>query len=180
MSENEESRVLDQLFEKHYSAVLKSCLSKVHYQSRFASFAEDAAQEAFLLLVKRYHKIKNHSDLKGWLCAVAWNKLRENIRTTWTHEQVIDNFGKETIGDGVEAFENEIDQWLQSEAFSSEISKIYLTLTEIEKPIFKDYFVEDNSMEETAVKSGLSINTVRSGIERIRKRFRKKDKNIFR
>ena len=53
-----------------------------------------------------------------------------------------------------------------------QIVRIYSRLTNHEKKVFISYFLNDMSQKETAESTGLTENSVRAAVKRIRKRAR--------
>lgn len=178
MSEHEANRIMENLYENYYELIINFCMKNIGNESRFIPLIEESVHEAFFAFIENYAKLANHPNKAGWLYLKAWNLVRSGIRTTKNHEHIIMEIAFARLNDP-KVLESAIDEWLQSDEFNSEIERIHKTLTDIEKPVFDSYFIEDKSMEETAKLNGLSNNSVRAAIERIRKRTRKNHKEYF-
>jgi len=178
MSERERQLIVDKLFDEYHIAVKNHCLNKLDRTSPFISSVDDYVQRAFLTLYEQYDEVVNHPNLIGWLNNAAWNCFRDDLRANHNHERIIKDKGH-LIPGAVVTVKMGIEAWLDNDTLECFIKQILLMLTVLEKTVFNSYFIEDYSMAETAEKNGLSLNAVRSAIDRIRKRIRKAGKEFF-
>lgn len=115
----------------------------------------------------------------GWICITATNRLKSELRK--------ENRRRKTVfpltGDECEStafFRNDIEEMLHKEDITQKLSVIYEMLTEHEKAVFEEYFIEGKQMQKVSEDTGFSMNSVRSAVNRIRKRARSiKDLSIF-
>jgi len=56
-----------ELFSKHYVQLRNMCLNRVKGRSELYDFADDAVQEAFIMLHEKYSRLKDHPNIDGWL-----------------------------------------------------------------------------------------------------------------
>lgn len=178
MSENERNALIDQLYKDYYKDVCEHCLKMINYESRLTSFVEDCVQEAFVRLMDEIDMLSPDVNRAGWLCNKAWNLLRTHIRSTKKQKRILLKNAVKLYKDPMDV-DNEIDEWVQTDAFHEKLKKICQTSSEIEKKVLNSFFVQDESIAETAEKNNLSKNSVRSAIERIRRRIRKNRKSFF-
>ena len=172
MSEAQMSSLLEELYQKYYRTVYNHCLIMIRYQKRFADLIDDCVQEAFITFILSYSKLAKHPNHVGWLCNAAWNRMRSVIRRVRKDDKKLKIL--------VNSMKNDTNQieWAFEQLHSKEeslfyLDKIYRTLTDIERTVFDDYFLNNLSLNETAKKSDISRNSVRSAVDRIRKRARK-------
>ena len=176
MSESEKIALLAQLYEQYYKDACEYCLSKISHDNRLTSFVEDSVQEAFIKLMGKIDTLPPDITLSGWLCKAAWNKFRSRIRSGNKQERIIFENITEFYKDPL-VVDNDIDEWVKTDAFWDKVDEICQSSSDIEEKVFNSYFVDDSSILETATDNNLSKNSVRSAIDRIRKRLRKKYKD---
>ena len=164
-----------ELLEKYYSSVYKYCYYQIGYQERYASMIDDSVQDAFIKFAECYQSLDSSVNHLGWLRIAAWNRLRTMIRTEKDRAIKLRKVAIELAGPNPESIETDFDIWNNNESASYQIEKIYKTLTELEKKVFQHYFVEELDIDETAKSSKISRNAVRSAVERIRRRVRRKN-----
>lgn len=172
MSESQVNDILARLYEDYYRIVYNYCLMKINFQMRFSHVADDCVQDAFIEYMLSYTKLQEHPNPVGWLCETAWNRMRSAIRKSKREDLKLDEMGQHLDADTLQ-IESAFERWLNKEESVFQLEKIYHALTDIERKVFDSYFVDDLSMEKAAEENGISKNSVRSAVDRIRKRVRK-------
>ena len=168
---HERNTLLEQLFTQYFDVVYRQCLSIVDYNSRFYPMVEDCVQDAFLQAVIDYDEYKDYKNPVGWIVRVAQNKVKSKYRDELRHARVISPLlpgQSEDVTFSVCGVEEELAR-LDT---IKQIAMIYQKLTEHEKIVFIAYFLNDMSQKETAESTGLTENSVRAAVKRIRKRAR--------
>lgn len=171
MQDTPKNGAVTDLYCRYNKIIYNHCLIMAGYEERYISLIDDCIQEAFVVFLLDYDKLSTHPNHVGWLCTAAWNRLRTQIRKTNGHDQKIQEMGsleQVAISDVDEA----LDRWMNREEARSQIAAIHAILTAQERAVYRSYFVDDLSLAETAQITGLSANSTRSAIERIRKRAR--------
>ena len=79
-------------------------------------------------------------------------------------------FIKRELQESVDLFHTEYDLLLDKEIIQEKLLHIYELLTEREKLVFHAVFLEGKSIKSSATSTGLSVNSVRAAVFRIRKR----------
>lgn len=177
MSGTQMTDLLEELFQKYYKIIYNHCLSMIQYQDRFTHLIDDCVQEAFVAYMLSYSKLQGHPNHVGWLCSAAHNRLRSAMRTVKKDERKAKALAS-TLETDVPYAESAFERWISSEETLLQLEKIYTTLTCIERKVYDSYFSDDLSLSETAEINNISGNSVRSAVERIRKRA-KKGKTFF-
>lgn len=168
---NERNSLLESLYEQYYDTVYRQCLPLVDYNPRFYPLVEDCVQDAFLHAVEAYEEYRHYNNPIGWIIRVAQNKVKSKYRDELRHAKVISPVlpgQSEDVAFSVCA----VDEALNRQEKIETIARIYHKLSDQEKRVFIEYFLNDMSQKETADKTGLSENSVRAAIGRIRKRSR--------
>lgn len=173
MSETQMNSLLEELYQEYYKVVYDHCLHMLGYNERLNHLIDDCVQEAFVTYMLSEKKLRNHPNPVGWLCKTAWNRMRNAIRMTSKDNRIVEELINDVkVNSGY--IEPAFDLWSNIEAPSSKLTKIDQSLTEIERKVFDSYFLDDLSLDETAAENHISMNSVRSALDRIRKRAKKK------
>lgn len=168
---------LDRLYQEHYKTIFRYCAAYVKNAPQYQQLIEDCVQDAFVKAVIHYDEFKNYKNPAGWIAITDRNQLRDALQKKSNQTRLVASYTD--ITNEETAFSHTpIDNAIKREEIILCLSNIYSDLTDIEKTVFREYFIEDKSMHATAESSGLSLNSVRSGINRIRKRARK-HRNLF-
>ena len=104
-------------------------------------------------------------------CHPDYNNLRSNLKKLRRRARVtssLSSFNVEAVTFSINSLDTEIERRETIEM----IVKIFDMLTEHEKTVFFPYFVDNLSIKSTADETGLSENSVRAAVNRIRKRAR--------
>lgn len=164
---------LDELFLKYYDDVFRACNAYVRNNQRFRGCVEESVQEAFVLAWIHYEKLQNHPSPIGWIATAATNRLRSEVRKVRKRDKVSTPFEEMDERNTDEFKQEAIDRWLDQEAASNNITLIYAVLSPLEQRVCKSYFIDNLSISATAETNRISTNSVRSAIERIRKRAKR-------
>lgn len=176
---HERNALLEQLYIQYYDVVYRQCLPIVSFNPRYYLLVEDCVQEAFLQAVIDYDEYKDYKNPIGWIIRVAQNKVKSKHRDELRHAKVISPLQpgqSEDMAFSVDAVEKDL---ARCEVIEN-IVRIYHMLTDHEKTVFIAYFLNDMSLKETSEETGLTENSIRAAVKRIRKRARStKEKNFL-
>lgn len=170
MSE-ERDNLLEQLYIQYYDAVYLRCLSLIQYNPRYYPLVEDCVQEAFLQAVVDYDDYKDYQNPIGWIVRVAQNKVKSKFRDEIRHAKVISPLLNEQQEDMTFSVMS-LDQELSRRETIEFVVRVYSQLSDLEKKVFVAYFLNDMGQKETADETGLTENSVRAAVRRIRNRAR--------
>ena len=165
------NKLLEELHHKYYESVYSLCLTVAEYDPTAHELIEDCIQDAFVKAITSYSKYKDYNNPMGWIARVATNKLQSELRKRNRHVKVTPLYAPEKLAD-MNLLSDGIESELKQKDIARQIARIYDMLTTTEKTIFDAYFMDEKSVNQTAKETGLSVNSVRSGIRRIRKKAR--------
>lgn len=168
---HERNVLLGQLYAQYYDAVYHQCLSIIDYNPRYYPLVEDCVQDAFVQAVVDYHEYKDYNNPIGWIVRVAQNKVKSKFRDELRHAKVVSPLFPGQSEDATFSVCS-VDDELARRDTIEQIVRIYNRLTDHEKKVFIAYFLNDMSQKETAESTGLTENSVRAAVKRIRKRAR--------
>ncbi len=157
----EEKSKFNRLYNMYQDTVLKAA----YYQTKDATLAEDASQEAWLTIASNIGSVRdyNETELKSFLITVAKNKAIDLCR-----KQRSDAFiNLESIKE-LEAEEDFISKLEGEEAYGFLVHKI-LDLPIIYQEVLKLRLINNISYKGIAKILSLNINTVKARIKKGRK-----------
>jgi RNA polymerase sigma-70 factor, ECF subfamily len=125
---------------------------------------DDAAQEVFLVALRRHDEFEGRSAIKTWLFGIAWNVARSLARSPSRRE--------EALPDGVADAQELGPQ--EAASRSEAIRMLYALLDELEserRAVFVMSELEEMSAPEIAEITGTPLNTVYSRLRAARSDF---------
>lgn len=143
------------------------------YQQHMQEVAEEAVQDTFLKAVEDVESLMKHPNPIGWL-KVSLRNILLNIKREqhWKFEEakevIVENPEKQLYV-VLDAFDH-FDRYPRLKELEDVVNTI---LTPDEATTFYDHFLSGLTTEETAILEGVSSDTVRGRISRIRKKLRK-------
>lgn len=159
---------IEYLIEKYNKLVYKICYDML----KNPLDAEDAVQETYINLYKSFERYKDleEFELKNILCKIALNKCKDVIKSksykirslTIEYDNSIENII------GIEDVEHEI---LQNEKKRS-ILKAIKSIKEPYSSILYDYYINEFSLDEIALKNKVSKSTLKMQLYRAKKKFK--------
>ena len=140
-------------------------------------FAEEVTQDTFLQVHRKLSTLRNPDQFAGWLYVIAGrlcqNWHRKNKKAVMrslehTHHLEIDEFSYRSY---------ELEQReIEAAERRREIVKVLLQkLPEGERTVVALYYLSEMSAKEISGFLGLSVNTIKSRLQRARKRLRGKE-----
>lgn len=167
----ERNELLNQLFEQHYQDIYKRCLWVVGFDPKYHHLIEDCIQEAFTKATDRYNDYKDYENPVGWIVRTACNTLRSELRRELKQRRTFLELPPDQL-EMAAAEPAAADSLFDRQEMIRQLTLIYHLLTEREKLIFHEFFIERKHMREIAQDNDLGLGAVRSGIKRIRRRAR--------
>lgn len=167
------NKLLEHLYDQYYDSVFRLCLSIVSYNQQYSPLIEDCIQDAFVKALTHYEEFKDYANPMGWVALTTTNRLKNELRKVQKHNRVSFSLTPDELESLAFSYEEE-EHFINKIEASEQIARLYDMLTERERVVFKEYFVEGKRLREVVDDTGLSMDAVRSGVSRIRKRARSK------
>lgn len=139
------------------------------YDRQYYPLIEDCIQDAFVEAILKYDDYKHYKNPMGWIARVAGNRLKSEIRKEKGHQKTISSH-LQIKSEDMAFFTDDVEKEIEHTALKEDILRIYQMLTDLEKIVFHEYFLNEKTVKDVATSSGLSENSVRAAIRRIRKR----------
>jgi RNA polymerase sigma-70 factor, ECF subfamily len=149
------------LYEQHFKFTWRT----LRYLGVPQALLEDAAQELWVVVHRRYGEFEGRSDIKTWLFAIAIN-VQRNIRRVEqrrAHHVPLPSELYATHGDPMVARE-EKEGWALVLGFAD-------TLDESRRAVFAAVLIEGLSASETAEMTGMTLDTVYNRVRALRRSF---------
>jgi len=145
---------ISQEIEKYADMVRRICFLYLRNEAD----VEDVSQEVFLQFFLHYDAFENEAHKKAWLCRVAFNKCKDQVRSFWRKRVV-------SIEDMQLAYED---------PEQSGLIKAVLALAPDQREFVYLHFVEGFTVPEIAEMAGKNENTVYSALRRAKAQLKKK------
>lgn len=160
--------LLKKAYESYYSSIYKFCLSRL---TNDRASVEDCAQEAYLVLYKKYLSGEEIIYPHAFLLQTAGNLVKKRYAAIKRREKEIDI---EDIKE-IPSQNQDLDERLTFEEYSRQISA---ALNDKDKEIFSMRYIEELKIEDIAERLDMTIQAVTTRLSRIRKKLRKLFDNI--
>ncbi len=148
-------------FERFYFNT-KNLLYQYLYQHVCDFFeAEDIAQESYLTALEEWEDLQEHPNPAGWLLQTAKNLCMGYHRHIFYRMESIEEYCRSDIPYDEPAYEMCLMEDMLERVYSKK-----------ELPIAKKYFLENDSLEELSHELGVSVNSLRSRLFRMRRRMK--------
>jgi RNA polymerase sigma-70 factor (ECF subfamily) len=132
------------------------------YRVKDKHLANDLLQEVFIHFYKNQDKIISKEKIKSWLYTVAKNTIIDYYRKQNNNE---------IISDTIEYFEEKKEDSFQIE-FSNCVNHFMTTISPTYKEVLRLYEYQELSAKEISQQLNISIATVKSKIQRGRKKLK--------
>lgn len=174
MNERErDMQLADKLWREYEPYVRKLCNYKLN---RHKEYIDDCVQDVFAALVEALHKGTKIEYPKTWLTTVANNMIKD-IYEKASHNDKILPFDEKHIDvrlqdsiDYEELSEQDIDKYL---------SQIIDYLSEYERKLFVDFYLNHRKQSELAKERGISKNLIQQQVFRLKRKIIKFINHLF-
>ena len=168
----EQIEFINGLPEKYGDMLTKYAYRFFGYQSHLFPTAEDAVQETFIKAVKDIETLMGHENPAGWLIqSLRYTLLHTSRHLKSTKEDLTADMTDPSVSKRIAI--DAVDRWEQKYNLSEVIETADKILTSEEQATFKDHFLMGYTIQETAAMEKTTSDTIRSRINRIRKKLKK-------
>lgn len=174
VNEREKSMQLaDKLWREYEPYIRKLCNYKLN---RHKEYIDDCVQDVFAALVEALHKGTQIEYPKTWLTTVANNMIKDIYEKAGHDDKILpfdENHIEVRFQDSIEyeeLSEQDIDKYL---------SQIIDYLTEYERKLFIDFYLNNRKQSELAKERGISENLIQQQVFRLKRKIIKFIKHIF-
>jgi RNA polymerase sigma-70 factor (ECF subfamily) len=158
--DNEIERIMD----SYGDIVLKTCYLYLKDIQR----AEDAFQEVFLKIYKKYGSFKGQSSEKTWIMSITINVCKDILRSSWLKRVLLmENLSEERNHDTVD---DKVIKNIEEELIFNEVVSLPANL----KDVIVLYYYQEFTTKEISKILDTAEGTVRSRLHRARELLKKK------
>lgn len=152
----------DALYQAHFDFIHR-CLRRLGVP---AAYAEDAVQDTFVVLHRRWNDLRPDASPRGFLFAIALRVARASRRERWRTRT-------ESLGSEASAAVNQHDPFEQVSSTEAVVTleRFLATLDEDQRVAFMLTELEELTAPEISEALGISVNTVYSRVRLSRERF---------
>lgn len=170
---NEQAQFLYDLTLKYGDILTKYAYRFFGYQPHRFQNAQDAVQETFVKAVQDVENLMEHPNKAAWLkVSLRFTLFNMQRNPHWKLEELQATV-KEAPTRRLHVVLDAFDRLERYPRLTEVIAVAEVILTEEEFDTFYDHFLAGMTTEETAFLEGVSNDTVRGRISRIRKKLRK-------
>jgi RNA polymerase sigma factor (sigma-70 family) len=163
----EQSELLDQLYRDNYQSVLRICMFYVGNDRQLLPMVEDCVQDAFVSAVLHFDELKEYKNPMGWIVKAALNRLNNELSKRKRRSHVVSFVDEDALNNIASHMDTE--EMLQQKLLREEIGLFYQNLADKDKTVFLDYFIKKMRAKDISISEGVTQESVRSRIKRIRK-----------
>lgn len=179
MDDRERTEWLNACHKKYYDALIVRARSHAGKGTLSQDQLEDCVIETLEIAWDRYGRLRHHPSMLGWMTRTVYNKIDSIIaRASARGERRAVCVDDESVRQIVDVKETQrLEEWIEREANREIIDRIISTLTQSEKEIFDQVFVQEKKAGQIARETGATLGSIRATIRRIRKKARKLRRN---
>lgn len=135
--------------------------------------AEDITQDTFIRAYQRLHTLKKPNQFSGWLYVIATRKCLEWFRKKRVQGKVLNNIDiSEIYNDPYSRHVADEQANNTYQATLEVVQKLLETLKESERTVITLHYFAEMTCEEMSKFLGVSVNTIKSRLQRARKRLK--------
>ena len=170
---------LNFLYTKHHDFLVGWCRKSCEDYPELREMAEDFVQEAFFKAAKQSKKIINHPKPLAWLVITCENIILNNKKHMVVKEKRFAVHYELRDDSPIEDKENRVERWEKRYDDIHTLEEILDTLTNEERSVYDDHFVEEMTIDEVAAKHGKPRTAIVDTINRIHKKARATQRKKF-
>lgn len=173
-----QTELFNELHKRYFASLVLWCERYVGNRSELRHYAEDIVQEAFCRALKKEDSFLSRDNQYGWLVYACKNVANREIEKKQARNNHVTLHIDALDVAEPQDYESRVEIWHDREQAKETLTKIASMLTDAQKKIFDDYFVNEMQAKTVAQKHGIKTGAVKSHIEKIRKKgkaFRKKE-----
>ena len=169
----DQSDFLCELTQKYGDVLTKYAYRFFGYQPHMLQSAQDAVQDTFAKAVYDVESLMSHPNQIAWLKVSLRYTLFNMQREPYRHYEELQSSVTDASSTRMHVVLDAFDRLERYPRLKEVIAVADSILTEGEVDTFYDHFLVGLTTEETAVLEGVSHDTVRGRISRIRRKLRK-------
>lgn len=170
---DERERFFEEAYSKYQKKLEKVCLVYVDYNEEYRDLIDESIQETYLIAVREYEELLNHTALEGWFVKTCYNRFTTAVskyRRRKSHH--VFSMDDENSAPQVAQTMSALDSWLINENVAAYTKRILDTLNDREAEIFQERFIEGQRMSDIANRRQSTVSAVKSILSRAKRKVR--------
>lgn len=161
--EREKEAFIEWLYTQYAVKLERAGLNWVQHRPEYRDMVDDSIQKTFLKACEEYDRLKDAPYIEAWLFKTCRHRLLTEINTYRRRQK------RHVALDGGTA----IDALPEQIGNRETLERILDALSEREKGLVRERFVNGASFEEMAQKEKTTVGAIRSALARLRKKARR-------
>ncbi len=171
---NAKEKFIEDCYQQYYGFLWNLCRKKVAGDPNYLDLVNTCIQDTFLLAYQSYDSVVHHENIRAGLTRTSLNRLLPYAKLQRKQmEHVAFSLDDSQKGKTAEPLKYSISEAAESNEAIGFINEFLPQLSEQERFIFNSYFLEKLPLADIAAMRGCSIGTIKSTINRIRKKAKK-------
>ena len=170
--EREKEAFIEWLYTQYAVKLERASLNWVQHRPEYRDMVDDSIQKTFLKACEEYDRLKDAPYIEAWLFKTCRHRLLTEINTYRRRQKrhvALD--GGTSVSD--ERLMTAIDALPEQIGNRETLERILDALSEREKGLVRERFVNGASFEEMAQKEKTTVGAIRSALARLRKKARR-------
>ena len=168
----EKEAFIESLYLQYAGKLERASLNYVRHRGEYRDLVDDSIQKTFLKAYEEYDTLKDAPYIEAWLFKTCRHRLLTEINTYRRRQK------RHVALDGGMAVSDErlmtaIDALPEQIGNRETLERILDALSEREKGLVRERFVNGASFEEMAQKEKTTVGAIRSALARLRKKARR-------
>lgn len=166
---------IEELYRNYCEELHRYCAMQFHFAPAYMPIVDDIVQEVFIKAYRNRKELQAHSNQMGWLCITCKNMCRSIVRRDLRRKELT---GVAVPLDDCNDYAQRLDdimRWIEKQEDQEVLEELKKTLTVTEAHVYKAYYEEGHSDQETADTLGMTRVAVRVVLQRIRNKAKKHD-----
>ena len=170
--EREKEAFIESLYAKYAVKLERASLNAVQHRPEYRDMVDDSIQKTFLKACEAYDQLKDAPYVEAWLFKTCRHRLMTELNTYRRRQKRHVALDGETVVSD-ERLMTAIDALPEKIGNQETLDRILDTLSEREKGLVRDRFVNGASFEEMARKEKTTVGAIRAALARLREKARR-------
>lgn len=168
---DERESFIETIYAEYAPKLERMCLNYIHYQAEYRDMVDESIQKTFLRAFEEYDKLKDCEYIEAWLNKTCRYRLMTELNTYRRRQKRHVAIDGDQIADG--ALATAVDALPKQIGDRELLERILDALSEREKNVIRERFIEGVPLEEIAQKEKATNGAIRVLLTRLRKKVRK-------
>lgn len=166
---------LIRIYTENHARLVSYCRSLLLHDPKYQSQAEEIVQEVYIAAWEQRETLAGHPNAVGWLMTSCKHRCQSMVRRDLNRRDILGRQVEYNEKLALLQQQDAILRWLDTMEAREQLAELQKQLTPLEQSVFDTYFVQGNSMKETAARLERKMDAVNDAVRRIRKKALRMD-----